>query len=216
MNIITIGREFGSGGRELGKKIAEMLGYKYYDKEIISTIAERHNLNENYVENGLISIPVPTINLTFGHSFVSPLYVDAPKTELLLEQRRVIEEIASKGENFVIIGRNSDVILQKYAPFNVFVTADLEDKIQRCLSRAKDNGENFTTKEIKRKIIKIDKARKRARFLITEKDWGHKNSYHIIVNSTGWNLDLLASSICSIANNYFKDLKPKNNERNDD
>ena len=111
MNIITISREFGSGGREVGKRLAELLGYDYYDKEIISIIAERHGLDEKYVESTLSSSQWSNVALSFRHSFSSPIYFHEPKVELLLEQKKVIDEIAASNRNCVIVGRNADVLL---------------------------------------------------------------------------------------------------------
>lgn len=197
MKIITISREFGSGGRELGKKIAENLGFDYYDREILTTIAERHDLDENYVEYALNNHAWQTVPLTFSHSFVSPIVVGAPQTGLLIEQRKVIEEIAKAGKDCVIVGRNADVLLHSYNPFNIFVCADMDAKVKRCKERAEE-GENLTDKELKKKIQRIDKNRARTRYLISDKDWGHRKSYHVIINTTDWDLDVLAKSLADM------------------
>ena len=194
MNIITISREFGSGGRELGKKIAERLGYDYYDRQIITTIAERHGLDENYVEFALNNNIWQSIPLTFSHSFVSAVALNSPQTSLLVEQRKIIEEIAKADRNCVIVGRNADEILFKYNPFNIFVCADMDAKIERCKKRA-DQNEQLTDRQIKRKIKRIEKNRERTRYLISDKAWGHRKSYHLIVNTTDLDLDKLADSI---------------------
>jgi cytidylate kinase len=194
MNIITISREFGSGGRELGKKIAEKLGYDYYDREIITAIAERHGLDENYVEYALNNNIWQSIPLTFSHSFVSAVSISSPQTSLLLEQRKIIEEIAKADRNCVIVGRNADEVLYKHNPFNIFVCADMDAKIKRCKERATE-GENLTDKQIKRKIQRIEKNRERTRYLISDKEWGHRKTYHIIVNTTDLDMDKLADSL---------------------
>lgn len=194
MNIITISREFGSGGRELAKRLADKLGYDYYDREIISTIAERHGLDENYVEYALNNHIWQTIPLTFSHSFVSAVSTQIPQTNLLLEQRKVIEEIAKADKNCIIVGRNADEILYKYNPFNIFVCADMEAKIKRCKERA-DENEDLSDKQIKRKIQRIDKNRERTRYLISDREWGHRKTYHLIVNTTELDLDKLADSL---------------------
>ena len=96
MNIVTISREFGSGGRELGREVAEILGYDYYDREIISTIAERNNMDESYIEHALNSNMWQTFPLSFRHSFISPIEIHSPQINILLDQKHVIEEIAKK------------------------------------------------------------------------------------------------------------------------
>ena len=99
MKIITISREFGSGGRELGKRLADLLGFDYYDREIITSIARDTGLDEKYVANILERHGWQTIPITFRRSFSSAttLSVQSTHTELLLQQKRVIEEIAKAG-----------------------------------------------------------------------------------------------------------------------
>ena len=130
--IITISREFGSGGRELGKRLAEQLGYAYYDREILSAIADRQHLDSNYVENALErpvwQAPMPT----FRHSFTTASLFQTDQLNLLLEQRKVLEDIAKQGRDCVIVGRNADVVLAEYAPLSLFVCADMEAKLRRC------------------------------------------------------------------------------------
>ena len=201
MKIITISREFGSGGRELGKKIAELLGYDYYDRQILTTIAERHDLDENYVEYALNNHAWQTVPLTFSHSFISPVVIGSPQTGLLIEQRKVIDEIAKAGKDCVIVGRNADVLLSEYNPFNIFVCAEMDAKIKRCKERAEDS-EHLTDKELKKKIQRIDKNRARTRYLISDKDWGHRKSYHVIINTTDWDLDALAKCLADMINRW--------------
>ena len=182
MNIITISREFGSGGRELGKRLADHLGYDYYDKEIISQIAENKKLDQAFVEKVLENSAKPVFSLTFRNTFaMSASY--AVKTSLMLEERKVIEDIAKLGKNCIIVGRNADVILQNYQPFNVFVYADMQSKLIRCKERAPQQ-ERLTEKELKQKILKVDKARKETRMIVTNRDWGKKESYDLMINTT--------------------------------
>ena len=148
MNIITISREFGSGGRELGKRIADILGYSYYDREIITAIAQKHDFDEKYVENILESKFPFTMPITYGRTFS---YTDATgqqAIQLLSTQYKLIREFASKG-NCVIVGRCANVILEEFDPLNIFFYADMESKMQRCRERAPEN-ENLRDIELKR------------------------------------------------------------------
>ncbi|MBE5753885.1 MAG: cytidylate kinase-like family protein [Clostridiales bacterium] len=203
MIIVTISREFGSGGRELGKRIAEVLGYDYYDRQIISTIAERHDMDEKFVDAALNSNLLQTIPLTFSHSFGTPMVVHAPQTKLLIEQRQVIEEIAKQGRDCVIVGRNADVILNDLNPFNIFVCAEMDAKIKRCRERA-DHDEQLSDKALKKNIQRIDKNRARTRFLIADGEWGHRKAYHLIVNTTDWDLGELAHSVADMVKRWAK------------
>ena len=203
MNIVTISREFGSGGRELGKKVAELLGYNYYDREIIIEIAKRHGVDENYVEYALSNHAWQTYTLSFHHSFMSPIYIDSPDSKLLKEQKLVIEEIASLNQNCVFVGRNADVLLQDKNPLNLFVCADMDAKIKRCKERAEGDEKNFNDKQFKKMIKRIDKSRSRTRFLLADGTWGHRHSYHLILNTTDWDLDQLAYAVAEYVKRWF-------------
>ena len=149
MRIITISREFGSGGRELGKRLAEELGFDYYDREIISAISQNQGLDEKYVENTLENQGWRDIPIVYRQSFTSYLAINNSKINILVEQKKVIEKIASLNKDFVIVGQNADIILSEYKPFNIFVCASMESKIKRCEERANEN-ERLTRKEIEK------------------------------------------------------------------
>lgn len=202
MNIITVSREFGSGGRELGKRLADTLGYDYYDGEIIAAIAKKCGLDEGYVENTLENSGWQSIPLTFGRTFASPMVLQAPQVGLLLEQKRVIEEIGKAGRDCVVVGRNADILLEEYAPFNIFVCADMQAKVQRCIERAKE-GENTSPKEIEKRIRRVDKNRARTREILSSSVWGSRSAYHLIVNTTGWELKELVPAVAEFAVRWF-------------
>ena len=188
MKLITISREFGSGGREFGKRLADFLGYDYYDREIITSIAENKGYSAEYVENSLESRN--NLILNYGTSFVST-QVDV-RTELLIEEKRVLDTIAKRGRNAVIVGRNADVILGEYNPFTIFVCADREAKIERCMSREKGS---LTRREIIANIRKIDKSRARTRALMTGAEWGDVHSYNLTINTTDKDIKELAKAV---------------------
>lgn len=203
MNIVTISREFGSGGRELGKRLADILGYDYYDREIITEIAKRHGVDEKYVEFALNNHLWQTYSLSFHHSFVSPIAIQSPDTKLLHEQKKIIEEIAESGKNCIIVGRNADVLLKDKNPLDIFVCADMDAKIKRCQERA-GKDEHFTYKEIKNMIKRIDKNRARTRYVIADGKWGDRKSYNLIINTTDWDIKLLAESLAPVVEGWFK------------
>lgn len=202
MRIITISREFGSGGRELGKRLADLLGFDYYDREIIQAVAARSGIDEKYAQT-MLEMPVwKKFPLHFRSSF-APLQPEQQlHTNLLLEQRRVIEAIAQSGRDCVIVGRNADVLLRSYQPFNIFVCAQLEAKLRRCQERAPE-GETLTRKELERKIRSIDKARRQTRDIISGSRWGERGSYHLTVNTTEWDIKELVPAVAEFANRWF-------------
>lgn len=203
MRIITISREFGSGGRELGKRLAEVLGFDYYDREIVTAIAQAQELDENYIERELDNHGWQNVPLTYRRSFASNAVLQAPQTHLLLEQKRVIDSIGKAGKDCIIVGRNADVFLAEYKPFNIFVCADMETKVRRCMERA-TVGENFTQKEIEQNIRRIDKNRARTREIITGSKWGVCATYHLTVNTNGWDIKDLVPAVADFANYWFR------------
>lgn len=204
MKIITISREFGSGGRELGKRLADILGYDYYDSEIISAVAKNSGLDAKYVENTLDNHGWHDFPVSFGGTMHSIAYVDASRIDLLVQQKKVIEEIAALGKDCVIIGRNADAILKDLKPFSIFVCADTEAKIKRCRARARED-EKLTDRELKRKMKEIDKARARTRDFLTGSEWGQCKSYHLTVNTGDWDMKALASAVAAFAEKWFEE-----------
>lgn len=202
MKIITISREFGSGGREIGKRLSDILGFDYYDREIITAIANSKGLNENYVEKVLDNHAWRTIPITFRNSFTMPTVTNNSQTKLLLEQRKVIEGIAKLKKDFIIVGCNADVILEDYNPFSIFVCADMETKINRCLERA-DKNEKLSKKQIEQNIKRIDKNRESTREIICSLKWGDPHNYDLTVNTTYWNIKDLTLSVSEVAMRWF-------------
>ena len=202
MRIITISREFGSGGRELGKRLADALGFAYYDREIVSSIAEKCNLDEGYVENVLrkgLTINVP---VTFGHTFY--FYSD-PTSEnelkVLNTQQQIIKELALRGD-CVMVGRSSGIILEKYNPLRLFVYADMEWKVKRCRERASAD-EHLTDRELEKKIRQIDAGRARHQKLLTDRKWGAPEGYDLCINTTDLEIKKIIPGLKEMALCWF-------------
>ena len=208
MNIITISREFGSGGREIGKRLADILGYDYYDKEIISAISKSQNLDEHYVETTLHSPFAQNFQFTFHRSFFDPLSLNVTQARLLIEQKKVIEGIAENGKNVVIVGRNADYILKNYKPFRLFITADMASKLKRCKERG-DGNENMSDKEMESSIRRIDKVRKETCALVAGTDWGNRELYNLIVNTSNADIKKLSVALAAYIGSYFSSVNEK-------
>jgi len=200
MRIITISREFGSGGRELAKRLADHLNIDYYDSEILTVVAKNSHTDEHYVEKMLMNHGWQQYPMTFRNTLTSTIHTN--KINLLLEQKRVIEKIASMNKDFIIVGRNADIILKDYQPFNIFVCATTESKLKRCLERA-PKEEKLSEKELLRKMKQIDKNRAQTREILTNSKWGQRDSYHLIVNTTDWEIKELVNVVGTFANEWF-------------
>ena len=202
MKIITISREFGSGGRELGKRLADLLGFDYYDREIITAIAQAQGMDEGYVEKALEDHAWQHIPLTYGRSFASGTLMQSTQTSLLVEQKRVLDGIAKAGKDCVIVGRDADVLLSDQEPFSIFVCASMDAKVRRCMERASE-GENLTRKAIEQNIRRIDKARARSREMISDTKWGQGGSYNMTVNTTGWEISELTGAVADFVRRWY-------------
>lgn len=181
--VITIGREFGSGGREFGRLLAEKLGYEYYDKEIITEIAKKTSLSETYVKQIVEQTPHSLFPITTGNAFAyygnNHLY---NFQSIFREQTNVITEMAKKSD-CVIVGRCADYILEDLNPFKIFIYADEKSKIERCLKKV-DEPEKVNVKKLKKQIKSIDKNRARYYSFYTGKKWGDKLNYDICINTS--------------------------------
>ena len=193
MSIITISREFGSGGREVGKRLADAFGYAYYDREIVSAIAQKHQMDENYVAQALESGMFRSLPVHFGRTFSYTSMIMPNTTNLFVEQNKILKEVAAEG-NCVIVGRAASTILQDYEPFRLFVYADMPSKIRRCQQRMVQ-GETMTEREMERKIKRIDGERARYYELFSDLTWGDKAGYDLCVNTTGVSIKALVPAI---------------------
>ena len=181
--VITISREFGSGGRELGKRLAEELGIHCYDHEIIELIAKEHGFDERYVANISEKCIEAAYPMTIGHRLaMPPVQIMDQGFQVAAAQQQIIENFAKQGD-CVIVGRCADVILKDYHPLNLFVYADKEAKIERCLRRA-PAGEKLTRGDIERRMRQIDRGRAQYREMYADSKWGAKETYHLCISTT--------------------------------
>ena len=175
--IITIGREFGSGGRFIGEEVAKKLGVAYYDKDIIGKIAEQSGLSPEYVkENAELS---PKKGL-FAYAFSGRDITGKSVGDMVYEaQRKIIMEIAEK-ESCVIIGRNADFILKdRNDVLNVFIHGDMPEKTQRIIDLY-----NVEEKEAVKMMADTDKRRMTNYNFYTEQKWGKASNYTLCLNSS--------------------------------
>ena len=182
--IITIGREFGSGGRELGRRLAEELGIEYYDKEILTAIAEKTSMSEDYVKEIIEGKPHNLYPITIGQSiYFADNYYFQQKQSIYLAQSETIKELAQKS-SCVIVGRCADFILKDLKPTRIFVYADIDSRVRRCIARNTDNEQELSEKQIKKQILSIDKNRAKYYDFYTGNKWGDKSNYDLCINTT--------------------------------
>ena len=182
--IITIGREFGSGGRELGKRLAEELGYAYYDKEIISAIAQRSQLAEDYVnqvvENQIHTYYPITVAVSMAAAPEDTVY--SVNRSIFSAQTEIIQELAGKS-NCVIVGRCADHILAEMKPFRIYVYADMAYKLARCRANG-EAGEDLSDKVLEKRIRSVDKARAQYYRFYTGDSHDDRLTYDLGINTS--------------------------------
>ncbi len=200
--IITISREFSSGGRELGKRLADELGIPCYDRQIIDMVAEKQGLDKDYVANMSEKDIKVFYNSTIGRGFSSYNFGINQSLQIASAEHNLIKELASKGD-CVIIGRAADVVLKEFNPLNLFVYADLDSKIKRCKER-NDEKTELSDRKIKNMCRDIDRCRANYREIFSDTKWGHRESYHLCINTSGKEIKNLIPALASYVNNWFE------------
>ncbi len=203
-NIITISREFGSGGREVAKRLSEALGYKYYDKEIIGEMLKNSKYDEKYIE-GIKQISNDDYPYTISKSFSLYSAHQKQATDVLVLEQKIIKELAKKG-NAIFVGRCADIILEEYNPLKIFVYANKESKIPRCLEKNSEN-EVLSEKEIARKMKMIDRSRQKQYMLLGGDKWGNKENYNLCLNTSNQTIKSLIPALSNFAKAYFEEEK---------
>lgn len=202
MNIITISREFGSGGREVGKRLADALGYAYFDREILTALAQSTEMDEQYLEHileqGALSNQYP---ISFGRTFSQMSYFSHLSTSLMEKQTALIKKIAQTG-NCVIVGRNANVILADQKPLRIFVYAELEARIQRCKERETEDVTR-SDKEYEKQIKAVDKRRATNHNLLCSYRWGDMRGYDLCLNTSDLEIKRIIPSVAQYAKECF-------------
>ena len=175
--IITISREFGSGGRFIGEEVAKKLGIAYYDKNIISQIAEKSGLSPEYIQENAELSPKKGL---FAYAFSGRDITGKSVEDMVYEaQRNIILELAEK-EPCVIIGRNANYILKdRDDVLNVFIHGDMPEKIQRITGLY-----NVKEKEAVKMMADTDKRRRTNYNFYTDQNWGKASNYTLCLNSS--------------------------------
>ena len=175
--IITISREFGSGGRFIGEEVAKKLGIAYYDKNIISQIAEKSGLSPDYIQESAELSPKKGL---FAYALAGRDITGRSVEDMVYEtQRKVILELARK-EPCVIIGRNADYILKdRDDALNVFIHGDMLEKIQRISQLYR-----VTEQEAVKMMADTDKRRMTNYNFYTDQTWGKASNYTLCLNSS--------------------------------
>ena len=202
--VITIGRQFGSGGKEFGEKLAKELGISFYDEELLSMAAEKSNIDEDILKladekatNSLLYSLVVSGGL---RSVLTQGVCDLPINDrVFLAQAESIKELARK-ESCVIVGRCADYVLQDVDVnhVDVFVYADMDSRVARI---SKLYGLNHA--EARDRIIKTEKKRKAYYNYYSNQEWGRMSNYSLCINAS----DLGVDGAVQVAKAYVENMK---------
>ncbi len=175
--IITISREFGSGGRFIGEETAKKLGIAFYDREIIAKVADDLGLSEKYVADRGEYAPSKNI---FSYAFIGrDINGNSIADQIYSYQQKIIKELAAK-EPCVIVGRSADYILSgRDDVLNVFIQGNKADKIVRIKEIYSKSDD-----EAARMIKDTDKKRSVNYRYCTDQEWGSRKNYDIVLNSS--------------------------------
>lgn len=188
-SIITIGREFGSGGKEIGVKLSEAYKIKCYDKELLSVAAKEsgfcQDIFSSYDERPTNSFLYSLVMDTYSMGYMSNPYMDMPLDQkVFLAQFDAIKKVANEGP-CVIVGRCADYALSDYKNcISIFVHAPLEERIQRISEK-----QQISTNAAKDLIIKTDKKRASYYNFYSNKKWGAASSYNLSIDSSVLGID---------------------------
>lgn len=199
IQIITISRQFGSGGRTIAKKVADELGFNYYDKEIIDHVSVETGFSKEYIEERGEHAPGKTI-LSYGFEpqGVPGIMNGMSAADYLWSiQRQVILKIAEEDKPCVIVGRCADYILKDFdGVFNVFIHADMEFRKERIV---KLYGES--EKKPEKRLVEKDKKRRTNYKYYTNQEWGDGANYDLCLDSSFFGVDKCAEIICNLVKN---------------
>lgn len=201
--IVTIARQFGSAGREIGEKVAEYFDIKCYDKELLTRAAKESGFCEemitNHDERPTNSFLYNLVMDTYSFGYNASSFVDMPIShKVFLAQFDTIKKIASEGP-CVIVGRCADYALSDYENcLNIFIYADEKSKINRIMERY-----NLPENKAKDMINKKDKQRQSYYNYYSSKKWGRADSYDMCINSSILNVEGTAKLIIQ----YIEDFE---------
>ena len=204
--VITIGRQFGSGGRNVGEKVAEYFNIPFYDKELVEMAAQKSNLSqealkevdEHATNSFLYSLASGNYSL---RGINAPIYYEMPiNDKLFIAQAEVIKEIAKKG-SCVIVGRCADDVLENENVdlLNVFIHGSVDYRAGRVMDAL-----GLKQNKARDKVIKTDKQRRTYYDYYTSKDWGVMSNYDLCINAETFGIEGAANLIISYAKTKIK------------
>ncbi len=210
--VITIGRQFGSGGHEVGSRLAKKMGIPFYDKEILRLTAKNSRFAESYLEKmdeqkpsflnvGSAGLMSGAGGTSSAQGAITQFYNLSPNDQIFLETSKVMNSLAEKGP-CVIVGRCADYILRDLDPVNFFICADIKDRVARKL--ALDEHSEMTEQEMEKLIRQTDKSRSKYYEYYSHGIWGSADNYHMCINTSVVGVDGAVEIIMKFVEEFRK------------
>lgn len=187
--IITISREFGSGGRQIGYMLAEKLGIPFYDKELIKMAADDIDIEEHIFEmyDQAFMDKHETVHDILTYTYEVPM-----SDQIFMAQSRVIHRLAQHGP-CVIVGRCADMVLKDEQCLNLYVYANIKKRVQRLLEL--DGLTQEDAKQVEQKVREVDEKRKDYYQYYTGNEWGKPKNYHLCLDSLKAGMDACVAAV---------------------
>lgn len=180
--LVTISREYGSGGHEIGVLLAERLSIPIYDKELLTLAVKDDTLTSEFLEKFDEKKAPTSFSLIFGNMSAVG-YQPSANDLTFFKTAETMKQLAEMGDA-IIIGRCADYVLRDLKPLNVFVYSDMDFKIKRRIALLKEHeGIELSPEDMKKKILFVDKQRARYYEYYTDRKWGNIHNYDICINT---------------------------------
>ncbi len=201
--VITVSREYGSGGKQIAKALADSLGFKYYDNELIKLVVEKTGYSPDFIEKNEQIIKNPVMHDFFAW-YGGPLdTANMPSVESLFDREKDVIKTISQTESCVIVGRLANEILKnKKHTFNVFVSADEDTEAERISKR-----DNLTLSNALKKVKKVNRERAAHCKYFTSTEWGNADNYDLCIKSNAFGCDKTAKIIEDLFRKKFPKFK---------
>lgn len=197
--IITIAREYGSGGHQLGEMLAESLGIKLYDNEFIRLAAERSGMDEQYIVKNEQSIPSFWLKCILSKNSEQPLEGSLSADDILfVAESRIVQDLASKG-SCVIVGRCADFVLKDYPRvLKIFCYSDLQSAVDRCITQY-----GVSSEDAEAEIRRVNRNRIHHYEYYTGRKWGNPHQYQLMINTGSIGLD----TACRLVKGVYHEME---------
>lgn len=188
--VITIGRQFGSGGHEVGARLAKKLGIPFYDAQLLKLTAENSRFAESFLEKvdekkpAFLSVGASVMSGS-GDAVMNQFLNLSANDQVFVETGKTMHMLAEKGP-CVIVGRCADYVLRDVGSINVFISADIKDRVSRKMAL---EGEKISAEEMEKRILTTDKKRAKYYEYYSHEKWGDSSHYNLCINTSSVGVD---------------------------